>query len=156
MSESRIQNHESGHISGQNSESKVMSLVVAWSGSWSRWSIWHRTHDSWFWILDFPRAMASSSRIMSTVEGSRWTRADLKIVHENLASASDKSTQKSRSTYDLPRIMMRHSNSLPFPSEFKANFSTRPPLDCDKSMEQNPKPQECENWECKISWQLCN
>ena len=92
---------------------------------------------------------ASSSRIMSTVEGSRWTRADLKIVHENLASASDKSTQKSRSTYDLPRIMMRHSNSLPFPSEFKANFSTRPPLDCDKSMEQNPKPQACENWEGK-------
>ena len=152
MSEFRIQNHESGHISGQNSESKVMSLVVAWSGSWSRWSLWHRTHDSWFWILDFPRAMASSSRIMSTVEGSRWTRADLKIVHENLASASDKSTQKSRSTYGVPRIMMRHSTSLHFPSEFKAIFSTRPPLDCDKSMEQNPKPQECENWECKISW----
>ena len=44
-------------------------------------------------ILDFPRAMAFSSRIMSTVEGSRWTRADLKIVHENLASASDKYTE---------------------------------------------------------------
>ena len=37
--------------------------------------------------------MASSSRIMSTVEGSRWARADLKIVHENLASDSDKYTE---------------------------------------------------------------
>ena len=30
---------------------------------------------------------------MSTVEGSRWARADLKIVHENLASDSDKYTE---------------------------------------------------------------
>ena len=44
-------------------------------------------------ILDFPHAMASSSRIMSTVERSRWARADLKIVHENLASDSDKYTE---------------------------------------------------------------
>ena len=65
--------------------------------------------------------MASSSRIMSTVEGSRWTRADLKIVHENLASDSDKYTEVAL-TYDVPRIMMRHSTSLHFPSEFKANF----------------------------------
>ena len=87
---------------------------------------------------------------MSSVEGGRWTRAEFNIVHENLASSSDKYTEE-RSTYGLPRIMMRHSTSLHFPSEFKANFSTRPPLDCDKSMEQNPKPQECENWERKIS-----
>ena len=54
MSEFRIQNHESGHISGQNSESKVMSLVVALDlgvGQGDRFDTALMIHDSGFWIF---------------------------------------------------------------------------------------------------------
>ena len=97
-------------VTCQNPESRIMSLAIsagkiqnpklwAWSsldlgvgqGDWFDTAL--MIVDSWFWILDFPHARASSSRIMSSVEGSRWTRADFNIVLENSASTSDKYRQ---------------------------------------------------------------
>ena len=69
--------------------------------------------------------MASSIRIMSTVEGGRCTRADFKIMHENLASASDKyrevtlnvrSTQNHDATFYFVTLPLRIQSKLFKPS----------------------------------------
>ena len=157
MSESRIQNHESGHPQGSNPE--YPELYKAWSspdlgisrGDWSDLSL--MTYDSGFWILLVQwLPQAESWAVLKAAVGLEQSSTSCMRIWQALQTSTDKSL----STHGLRRIMTYDSTSLHLPSEFKASFSSCLSLDCDKQMEQNPKPQECENWECKISSIFCN
>ena len=113
MSESRIQNHESGHIRGQNSESKVMSWSSLDLGvgqrDWFDPSL--MIYDSGFWIFLVERPPRAESRaVLKAVVGPDQISTSCLRIQNNSASASDKFRQLAlnrRCTQNQRRIQSR-------------------------------------------------
>ena len=104
------------------------------------------THDSGFWILLVQRPpRAESWAVVKAAVGSEQIPTSWMTILQALLTSAEKVSLDARSTqnHDVRLHFVTHLFRI------RSKNSSCLSLDCDKQMEQNPKPPECENWECK-------